>query len=144
MATTNLNFSASVSKWCRDVPQRAEAVFHKAAEKLGEAVTDRTPIDTGYLVASFQASGSQMPVIRAGARPVEGQSYAYDSGPVNLAILSVPIGGTIYMGFSAEYAGYVEYGANGRAPRGMVRMAAQRWQEFVNQAVKEAKAAVRS
>lgn len=142
MATSSLKFSAAIDAWCKDVPRRAEAVFHKAAEKLGEAVADNTPIDTGYLVHSFTASGSSMPVLRAGARPAEGAKYAYDAGPINLAIMSVPLGGTIFMGFSASYAAHVEFGANGRAGRGMVRLAAQRWQEFVSQSVAEAKAAV--
>lgn len=137
----SLNFAAQVDAWTKETKQRMEAVFHKAAEMVGEAVVDGTPVDTGFLRHSFTASAQSMPVLRAGFKPAEGGAYAYDAGPVNLTIMGVPIGGTVFMGFTAEYAGHVEYGANGRAGRAMVRLAAQRWPQIVTAAVAQAKKA---
>jgi len=136
------SFSAQVDAWTQQSKERLEAVFHKAAEKVAEEVVARSPIRTGFLRHSFTASGSQMPIMRANARPQDGQSYAFDSGPVNLVILGVPLGRTVFLGFAAGYAGFVEFGARGRPPVGMVRLTAQRWPQIVNEAVSEAKAAV--
>lgn len=143
MATTGLSFSAQIDNWVKATKERTEAVFHKAAEKVGEAVQDGTPIVTGTLVHSFQASGSTMPTIRAGYRASPGASYGRDIGPISLVIRGIPLGGTVYMGFTAEYAPFVEYGTSKMGPRRMVGMAAQRWPQIVQEAVREAKASVR-
>ena len=140
----DLDFSAAVDNWAKQSVQVMTAVFRLSAEKVGEAVVDNTPVQTNFLRASFQASASEMPKIKAGYKPSVGAgpgSYTFDKGPINLIIQGVPLGDPIYLGFTAEYAPYVEYGANGRAGRGMVRLAAQRWQAIVDQAVREAKAA---
>lgn len=136
------SFSAQIDDWARATEARMTAVFHKAAEKVAEEVIRRTVVDTGYLRASFQASGAQMPMIRADAKPASGHTYAYDAGPVNLVILNVPIGGKIYMGFVANYAGFVEYGTSKTPARGMVRLTSQNWNNIVQDAVREAKVAV--
>lgn len=142
---TGLSFAAQVDEWTTKTKQRMEAVFHTAVDRLSEAVTANTPIDTGFLVHSWGASSQGMPQIVKGSRPPSSAgpgSFTYDAGPVNLIISNVPLGGTIYMGFTAGYAGHVEYGANGRPGRGMVRLAAQRWPEIVNGAIRDAKASV--
>lgn len=140
----DLDFSAAVADWVKQSKEAVEAVFHRSADLVGEAVMQGTPIDTGFLVHSFQASASEMPSIKKGSKPNVNAgpgSYTFDKGPINLVIQGVPLGNPIYLGFTAEYAPYVEYGANGRAGRGMVRLAAQRWQGIVNQAVGELRAA---
>lgn len=140
----DLDFSAAVEGWVKESVEAVEAVFKRSADLVGEAVMDNTPIDTGFLIHSFQASASEMPTIKAGYKPATSAgpgSYTFDKGPINLIIDGVPLGNPIYLGFTAEYAPYVEYGANGRAGRGMVRLAAQRWQAIVDQAVREFKAA---
>lgn len=142
---STLNFAASVDAWTRETKQRMEAVFHTAAERVSEAVQAGTPIDTGFLVHSWAASPAGMPRITAGNRPPSSAgkaSYSYDVGPINLVITNVPVGGTIYFGFTAEYAPHVEYGSNGRAGRAMVRLAAQQWPQIVAKSVRDAKAAV--
>lgn len=141
---TDLSFAAQVDAWTKETRRRMLAVFHKSAEKVSERVVRKTPVDTGFLRASWAGSLNGIPTIRPGHRPSKDAkqgSYAYDSGPINLVIRSVPLGGTIYMGFAAEYAPHVEYGARGRAGRGMVRLAAQQWPRIVDEAIAEAKAA---
>lgn len=144
-------FAAEVDDWVRATKERIEAVFHMAVEDLAEEVVAKAPIDTGFLRHSFQASGSQMPIIRADAKPAEGAQYPADAGPINLVISNVPLGGTVYLGFIAAYALRIEYGFVGQdslgrnynqAGRGMVRLAAQNWPWIVDEAVSRAKAAV--
>lgn len=142
---SSLSFSAQIDAWTKQTTQRIEAVFHTAAERISEAVVDAAPIDTGFLRHSWAASPAGMPRITAGNRPPSSAgkaSYSYDVGPINLVITNVPVGGTIYFGFTAEYAPHVEYGSNGRAGRAMVRLAAQQWPQIVAKSVRDAKAAV--
>ena len=142
---TTLNFAAQVDGWAKKAKARLEAVFQTSAERVSEAVQNGTPIDTGFLVHSWAASAGGMPKIIAGSRPPSSAgkaSYKFDAGPINLIISNVPLGGTVYFGFTAGYAPHVEYGANGRAGRAMVRLAAQRWPQIVKEAVSEAKARV--
>lgn len=148
---TEKTFSAAVDEWVRATKARTDAVFKVAAEKLAGEIIERTPIDTGFLRHSFQASGSQMPMMRADAKPTDGAQYPSDAGPINLVIQGIPPGNPIYLGFVAAYALRIEYGFTGQdslgrtynqAGRGMVRLAAQNWQRIVDEAAREAKAAV--
>jgi hypothetical protein len=146
-------FSAEVDAWVRETKERIEAVFHMAAEDVAEEIVANTQIDTGFARHSFQASGTQMPVMRADAKPVDGVKYAVDTGPINLVISNVPLGETVYLGFVAAYARRLESGFVGQdslgrtynqSGRGMVRLAAQNWPWIVSEATARAKAAVRS
>lgn len=141
---STLTFSAKVDEWVGATKARAEAVFQTAAERLGEAIIEGTPVDTGFLRHSFQASAAGIPPLVQGSAPppsAKAGTFTYDAGPVNLIISNVQIGGTIYFGFTAGYAGHVEYGANGRPGRAMVRLAAQRWPQIVADTVRDAKTA---
>jgi hypothetical protein len=141
---TQKTFSAQVDDWVRATKERVEVVFHEAAQDIAEEIVAKTPVDTGYLRHSFAASGEQMPMIRAEARPAEGAKYSFDAGPINLVIMNVPLGKTIFLGFSASYSTFVEFGAQGRPARAMVRLSAQNWEWIVAEAVSRAKAAVRA
>lgn len=141
---TKKTFAAQIDDWVRSTKERVEAVFHEAAQDIADEIVAKTPVDTGFLRHSFIASGEQMPMIRAEAKPAEGAKYPFDAGPINLTIMNVPLGKTIFLGFSASYATFVEFGAQGRPARAMVRLSAQNWEWIVAEAVSRAKAAVRS
>lgn len=132
-----LSFSAAIDEWVRKTEQRTEAVFKTAAQYVVEDVILRTPVDTGYLRASLT-------VTLDGPLPMRGtQGDGYQAQPYSLAIAGAELGDTIHASFVANYAGHVEYGARGRAPRRMVGLAAQGWQAHVDRAVAEAKARVK-
>jgi hypothetical protein len=79
------------------------------------------------------ASTSAMPTL---SRDNPGGPVPADLGDVILVINGADLGDTLYLGYTASYAPYVHYGAQGRAPRPWVTMVAQRWTMIV-----EAKAA---
>ena len=121
-----------------------EAVFKTAAEITIEEVSVRTPVDTGFLRASLTVSLSGMLPIRANAKGTKPKGHArgtviYEAAPYALVINGAELGDTIYASFVASYAAHVEYGAEGRAGHGMVRLAAQNWQQNVNQAIARVK-----
>jgi len=133
------DFSATVSAWVEKTKRRMEDVVHTSSRLLAEAVVEGTPDDGGALAQSFRVSGSAIPVLRAGASPdpASAGSFGFDAAPVNQAIFGVPLGGMIYMGFTAPHAAAVEFGTEGKAGAGMVRLAAQQWSDIVEQAVRE-------
>ena len=138
MATT---MAAQFDLWTLQTRQRANAVFREAAEDfveimqtVGPNAADPSagkggalPVVTGFLRASLQASTSSSPLATR-ENPNPKASYGYDSGPISLVILGTEIGQTLYIGYSARYAGYVEN------RYGFVRIAAMQWPELVRKA----------
>lgn len=135
------SFTAQVDEWVLATRQRMIAVFRTSAQYVIEDVRNRTPVDTGFLRASWTVSLDGPLPMRA-ANPGRGQVNQAQS--YSLQIAGADLGSTIYASFVANYAGHVEYGARGRAGVGMVRLAAQAWPQHVAKAVAEAKARVAS
>lgn len=134
------SFTAQIDEWTRKTEARMLAVFRTAAQYVIEDVRDRTPVDTGFLRSSWTVSlDGPLPMrsTNPGGSAFQPQSYS-------LQIAGADLGSTIYASFVANYAGHVEYGSQGRAGVGMVRLAAQAWPQHVAKAVAEAKARVAS
>lgn len=133
----NLSFAASVAAWAEKVEGAAEAIFKEAVQDLVEEVQrpqaagGRMRVDTGFLRASLMASTSAMPQIIQGSTPTAGQSYAADFGQIEAVIVGADIGETVYLGYTAGYAAFREYGSNGQPADAFVRTAAQRWPQIV-------------
>jgi hypothetical protein len=122
------NFSTDIAAWAERTKKRMEEVVNLSTQRLAEAIVEATPVASGELVNSFRVSA---PPRQSGdaEESNEGQS-------VNLAGLGVPLGGMIHMGFSAPHAAAVEYGTDGQAGQGMVRLAAKTWPEIVERAAR--------
>lgn len=135
------SFIAQVDEWVLATRQRMIAVFRTSAQYVIEDVRDRTPVDTGFLRASWTVSLDGPQPMRS---PNPGGDGGFQPQSYSLQIAGADLGSTIYASFVANYAGHVEYGARGRAGVGMVRLAAQAWPQHVNRAVAEAKARVAS
>ncbi|WP_290497628.1 hypothetical protein [Hyphomonas sp. UBA4494] len=138
------NFSATVDQWVRETKERMEAVFKESAQRVISDMQEpvgaggNMPVDTGFLRASLRASVNE-PSMSFTFRPDEGGAYRYEATQVALTIAGADLGDTIYAVYSANYAHHVEYGAQGRAPRAFVRLAAQKWPQIVNQVALEAR-----
>lgn len=121
-------FAATISDWVRETEGAAEAVFKQSVQEvLSDAQTPvgaggSMPVDTGFLRGSLTAGVNVEPGDVTSVR--DGGAYALEIAP---AIL----GDTIKARWTAEYATFVEYGAQGREPRGFVRKAAQKWPQIV-------------
>lgn len=116
-----------------------EAVFKESAQRTVSLAQSQVPVDTGFLRASVRASITSMPAINSAARPADGQSYQ-PGGEVVLAIVGAGLGDTIFVGYTAAYAGFVEYGTSRMAPRRFVGYAASQWQATVRQVSQELQA----
>lgn len=127
------SFAATVGSWANKVDGALEAVFKEAAQELVTQLNQLVPRDTGFLAASLMASTTAMPQM---TRANPGAAVPADLGDIVLVIAGADLGDTIYLGYTANYAAHVHYGARGNAPRPWVTMVAQRWIAIV-----EAKAA---
>jgi hypothetical protein len=120
------NFSSQVKAFADKAKKRQTAVFRESAQRLStEANVPRAqggnmPVDTGFLRGSMAASPSGMP--------------ATGALPPAIVLLSLQAGDTIFMGWTANYAIYMEQ------RYAFARLAAQNWDFIVNKVVKEVKA----
>lgn len=142
------SFAATVGQWAVKVDGALEVVFKESAQELvsqmdkllADMVYDQPSSEnyrrTGFLRASLMASREAMPRLY---QDNPGASVPPDLQQVILLINSADIGDTIYLGYTANYAAYVHYGAKGAAPRPWVTLIAQRWEEIVAAKAKEVK-----
>lgn len=135
-------FSAQVSAWTRKCERRQRAVFQTSTQILARNVRrpvgrgGRMRVDTGFLRASLMASTSAMPQISRDARPQDGRTYAPDNS-VELVLLGLKSGDTLWLGFTAAYAGFRE------SRDAFVRTEAQRWPQIVDEATARVRRSVR-
>lgn len=137
------SFSASVSAWAAETQRRTEAVFKDSAQRLVKEVLTpvaeggNMPVKTGFLRSSLRGSTETMPKVGdATATPAEGMFYAPDFGEIGLTIAGAKLGDTLYLGFTANYAPYVN------AKRQFIDLAAQRWPQIVTESCQAAQARV--
>lgn len=145
MAATNLNFSAAVDSWVKETNQRMEAVFKQSTQEISSIAVQNLSggvvnVQTGFLRASERASTESMPSIDPKAYPEPNGHYPFDEGQISLVINSAELGQTIFLGWTAAYSGFIEWGTSKMAPRGFVRLAAAQWQTVVSRVTAEAKA----
>ncbi|MFP1634089.1 HK97 gp10 family phage protein [Zhengella sp. ZM62] len=137
------NFTAQVDAWVKESKARIEAVVKESAQRVVEDMQKPTdkggnmPVDTGFLRASIQGQ-LDAPVMTVRANP--GGTYSYDGGDISMTLANMELGDVFYATYTANYARYVEYGANGRPGRAFVRTAAARWPQTVNEVASELKA----
>jgi hypothetical protein len=132
------SFAASVDAWAKKSRRRATAIFRESAKRVAEEANrpvgqgGKTPVDTEFLVASFRISLDGMPFGQN--RNPGKQQFTYDESAISLRIAGAEIGDTIWGGWTAEYAPFMEY------RYAFLRSAAQNWSGIVRQVVAEAKA----
>ena len=118
--------SADVRRFAEKAKQRNLAIFRQSVQELAErsnvpiAQGGKMPVDTDFLRASQGASRVGLPY-----GPTKGQKdMVYQtpfSGPIALVTAQAVLGDTIWVGWTAEYAIYME------ARYGFMRSEAQNW-----------------
>jgi hypothetical protein len=120
-------FEKQVTSWARKSEMRLEAVLKTAVQDMVEDAQTprdkggRMPVDTGFLRNSGNASINKLP---------SGGSSPSNMSAVPMVINKAKIGDTIYFGWTANYAQYME------AKYAFMRLAAQRWGQFVKMAAR--------
>lgn len=138
-------FGARISDWVRATKARQTAVLRESAQRLiteaqtvGPSVANpdggaggKLPVDTGFLRASMAVSFNGMPT---GPSSGEGAAYQFDDRAVTLTLAGAEVGKTIYAGWTATHAPFME------EKYGFMRSAAMNWQIIVDDVAREAKA----
>ena len=123
MATST--FAAQVRFWTEKTQRQAEAIFKQSAnDVLAEAQRPvgeggNMPVDTGFLRRSL------MTEVVGGGRADGADGYSF-------VIAGAELGDVIEATWTASYARFVHDGAQGRAPRKWITLAAMDWERIVN------------
>jgi len=139
MASTS--FEQQVLAWQRKAEAAMTATLKEAAQELTEQANasrfkgGNTPIDTGFLRNSFNGAVNSIPSGR-GTAPKGYKNTDFDAGPALLAINSVKIGDRLVLGWTANYAIYME------ARYSFMRRAAQNWDTIAAQSARKVRRAI--
>lgn len=136
------NFSDQVTEWVRKSDARMTAAFRESIQDLVEEAQEprgsggNMPIRTGFLRSTGDAALNKLPVGETEA-PEGVESFTWDASAALLVINQAKLGDTVYFGWSANYAIYME------DRYGFVRLAAQNWPQIVNRAARRLEQRVR-
>ena len=117
-------FTAQIKAFTDRAHEKLEAVVKQSAQEVFSiaqtpvAQGGRMPVDTGFLRNSL--------VAELNGATVSGGVDAYV-----LAVASMDLGDVVFGGWTANYARFQEYGAQGREGRFFMLGAAQQWQAIV-------------
>lgn len=137
------SFSAQVSSWIKETDRRLIAVSHESTKRVVAVAQENlrtiVNVQTGFLRYGVRASTESMPSIDPKAYPVKGQIYNYSEGEIVLVIRGAQLGQVIYIGWTASYSAYVNFGTSKMAPRQYVGLAAAQWARIVEEVSAELK-----
>ncbi len=139
-----LDFAAQIDDWTKQTSARMTAVFRGSTQELFSRAQSRIPVDTGFARASARASLESMPPIDPAAHGKADQSYSFDYGTIVLIINEAELGQTIYIGWTANYVQYLEWGHSQQAPNGFIGVSVLEWPQIVASEIEKAKASVAS
>jgi Bacteriophage protein of unknown function (DUF646). len=142
MAVNNLDFGKVVGRWASASQDRMERIFKQSTQTLANTMNaaGNVPIDTGFLRSSIRGSLTDMPRIDPAKTNKRKAPSTWDGSDLTLVIAQAKLGDTIYIGYTAAYAGFLEYGTSKMAPRGFVARATGQWQRIVRATVAQATA----
>lgn len=117
-------FTAQIKAFADKSKEKVEAVIKQSAQEVfsiaqtPKAQGGRMPVDTGFLRNSL--------IAQLNGATVSGGADAY-----TLAIAGAESGDTIFAGWTANYARYMEYGTSRTPGNFYMLSAAQQWQAIV-------------
>ena len=132
------SFSATVDAWAAASQARMLAIFKASAQRVVSKAQGRIPVDTGFARASIRGSLQSMPQIQPGFAG-DGSNVPYNPGNITLIIAGATLKDIVYIGWTANYVGYLEEGSSQQAPSGFVRITAMEWPRIVSEVTIEAK-----
>src|SRR5690242_4159391 len=109
MADDPDSFKATIDNWVKQTPERILAVFKQSTQEVASRAANAVPVDTGFARASVRASLSAMPAADQ-EKPKGGVAFPFDFSEVTLTIANAKLTDAIYIGWTANYAIYLEYG----------------------------------
>jgi len=139
MPISTLSFQAAVDDWTRQTEARLLAVYRESSKRVISNCQKRIPVDTGYARASIQVSLEGFAPTEAKTTREAEATYG-DTTPIAVAVIAgANLQDTIFVGWTANYAIFLENGHSQQAPSGFVAISAQEWPTIVAEVIEEAK-----
>jgi len=117
-------FTAQIKAFADRTQEKIEAVVKQSAQEVfsiaqtPKAQGGRMPVDTGFLRNSLIAS-------------LNGSTVGGGADAYVLAVAGAELGDTIFAGWTASYARFMEYGTSKTPANFFMLSAAQQWQAIV-------------
>lgn len=117
-------FTAQIKAFADRTQEKIEAVVKQSAQEVfsiaqtPKAQGGRMPVDTGFLRNSLIAS-------------LNGSTVGGGADAYVLAVAGAELGDTIFAGWTANYARFMEYGTSKTPANFFMLSAAQQWQAIV-------------
>lgn len=130
------DFGRRVLGFTRKVYSKRDAVFREAFLTLADHMQARCPKDTHFLMSSLEASTVGTPEMnRPNPFPSAPKGYfSWDRSQVVGVVQNARVGQKIYLGYTAEYAGFVHDGHGSSQSEPWVALVSQMWVQIVNEA----------
>lgn len=139
-----LDLGLQLDEWAKKTEARMLAVYKGSVQEFVSRAQRRIPVDTGFARSSIRGSLEAMPQIDPNGRGQAGVTYKPDMTSIILLINSVKAGQTIYIGWTANYVPFLEYGYSNQAPNGFIGITELEWPNIVASEIEKAKANVAS
>lgn len=143
------SFTAQINAWVEKTKERKEAVRKGSAQAiiaLMQTTRDQggnLRFDTGFLRSSLVVTTSDaLPPVQF--KPDGVERFTYDAAATSLVIAGAGPSDPITAVYAANYARPREFGSRGQPGDRWVALAAQRWQQVVNEEAAKAQASVES
>lgn len=118
------SFSDQVGAFVAKSEARSRAVFRQSIQDVIEDAQQRVNVDTGFLRSTGDTALNSLPI--GETDPSEnGGAFVWDADAALSVIAQAKLGDTVFFGWSARYAPFVE------RRFGFMRLAAQNWQQIV-------------
>lgn len=118
-------FSVDISKWAKKTEKNIDRFMLEFTQDLAEEVVTNTPVDTGFLRASWTATVNIPDISTEGAQTGGNAEQASSQALTRMTanLIGVKGGDTVYYTNNANYGIFVEYGTSRFEGRAFVRNA---------------------
>lgn len=131
-------FEIDIQKWIKKVSDNVDNFMLEFTQDLAEEVVTNTPVDTGFLRASWTANTNSPDLSSIGAETNgnEGAATTASLSRITANLIGVQGGDIVYYTNNAEYGAHVEFGTSRQAGQGFVRDAVAKAETLANNAAK--------
>lgn len=130
----NERFKRDFAKILARAGDRADQVVRDVTLDVGEAIINRSPVDTGRFRGNWNYSAV---TINTGTSSGADKTGASAIGKIQTGLTAWKPGETIYITNSLPYAQRLETGWSQQAPAGMVRLTVMEFRQYVAKAARE-------
>lgn len=140
------DFSTDISRWTKKVENNLDKFMLEFTQDLAEEVITNTPVDTGFLRASWTANIGSPDISTTGEfSGPKGGGEDVNGGPatseastrIAYNLIGVKGGDTVYYTNNAKYGAYVEYGTKFQTGQNFVQEVVSRAESIAQKSARK-------